>query len=477
MKCTAPGGHTPNKLDCTSVFPIADADDAALVLGVEDNLRTVISHTPFLLTRCSAELRYLFVSDAYARMLGLRPEQIIDKPIPEMMGEKGFKTILPHVRRVLQGEYVEYESEVHYKSVGARSIRAIYTPERDNQGSVKGWVASIIDMSHQKVADPGVGPCRFSATDGSRKDPDEDDGALQSPGCVETAVSNPTVEISPPGVVRRRSITSHGMTAEVVQSASPIRVEYRFCEPVHLLVIYEDGARRDGETFVEGLPRTNLRRFARKLTFVPARHRYHEWHEPRTPSRLMYFYFDPAQLRFHSETDIAAASFAPNLYFEDERLWNTTLKLAELVEHPTPRNTLYFEALGAVIVYELLRLHCGEPSSQSPVRGGLASWQQRIATAYIEEHLSERIELATLAHLVRQSPFHFCRMFKQSFGMPPHLYQTKRRIEHAKLLLAKPAMSMTEIGLTIGFGCSSSFATAFRKLTGFTPTEYQRSLG
>ena len=477
MNCTAPEGYAPNKLDSTSAFLTADADDAALALGGPDDLRAVIGHTPFLLTRCSAELRYLFVSDAYARMLGLRPEQIIGKPIPEIIGEKAFKTILPQVRRVLQGDRVEYESEIHYKSVGARLIRVIYAPERDNQGRVKGWVASIIDISHQKVKDPGLAPCRFSATDGSRKDPAKDDEALQSLGGVETAVSNSKVEISPPEVVRRRAIMSHGMAAEIVQSASPIRIEYRFRERVHLLVIYEDGARRDGETFVEGLPRTTLRRFARKLTFVPAGHQYYEWHEPRAPSRFVYFYFDPAQLKFHSDSDVMAASFTPRLYFEDERLWNTTLKLVELVEHPTPRNTFYFEAVGVVIVHELLRLHWGETNSQSPVRGGLAAWHQRIVTAYIEEHLSERIELATLAHLVRQSPFHFCRAFKQSFGMPPLRYQTKRRIEHAKLLLAKPAASMTEIGLTIGFGCSSSFASAFRKTTGFTPTEYQRSLG
>jgi AraC family transcriptional regulator len=61
--------------------------------------------------------------------------------------------------------------------------------------------------------------------------------------------------------------------------------------------------------------------------------------------------------------------------------------------------------------------------------------------------------------------------------MPPLRYQAKRRIEQAKVLLARPEMSVTEIGLTVGFGCSSSFATAFRKATGFTPTEYQRSLG
>ena len=241
--------------------------------------------------------------------------------------------------------------------------------------------------------------------------------------------------------------------------------------------MYEEGARRNGETFVEGLSCTTLRRFARKLTFVPAGFQYHEWHELRTPSRLTYFYFDTAKLRFHSEIDIADLSFAPRLFFEDERLWHTALKVTNLVEHPESGDRLYFEALGIVILYELLRLGRGEPGGQPHVRGGLAAWQQRIASAYIEEHLAERIELATLAQLVRQSPYHFCRAFKQSFGMPPLRYQTKRRIERAKLLLTTPAMSVTDIGQMIGFGCSSSFATAFRKATGFTPTAYQRSLG
>jgi AraC family transcriptional regulator len=61
--------------------------------------------------------------------------------------------------------------------------------------------------------------------------------------------------------------------------------------------------------------------------------------------------------------------------------------------------------------------------------------------------------------------------------MPPLRYQANQRIEQAKVLLAMPEMSVTEIGLTIGFGCLSSFTTAFRKATGVTPTEYQRSLG
>jgi AraC family transcriptional regulator len=314
-----------------------------------------------------------------------------------------------------------------------------------------------------------------ASTMGGFKEPGEDDGVLLPSARSGMVVSHPIVEISPPDHVKRRAITCHGMTAETVQSTIRARLDYRFQGPMHLLVMYENGARRDGETLVEGLSRATLRRFARKLTFAPAGCQYHEWHELVAPSRLTYFYFDPAKL---SETDGAAVSFAPRLFFEDEALWHTALKLMELIEHPAWGDQVYFEALGIVLIYQLLRLHRGAPSGQPQLRGGLATWRQRIAVAYVDEHLAERIELTTLAQLVHQTPFHFCRAFKQSFGIPPLRYQTKRRIEHAKLLLLeKPAMSVTDVGLMVGFGCSTSFATAFRKATGFTPTSYQRSFG
>jgi AraC family transcriptional regulator len=74
----------------------------------------------------------------------------------------------------------------------------------------------------------------------------------------------------------------------------------------------------------------------------------------------------------------------------------------------------------------------------------------------------------------RLSQHHFCRAFKQSFGVPPHRYHVQRRIEQAKLLLTDRAISITDIGLTVGYSQTSSFSVAFRKLTGWTPTEYRR---
>jgi AraC family transcriptional regulator len=310
----------------------------------------------------------------------------------------------------------------------------------------------------------------------SEAHPRKDDAALRLSDTNGLVISQPSVEVLPLNAVRRRAITSQCITAETIQSVGNVRIEYHFRGPVHLLVTYEEGARYDGQTFVEGLPPAHLRSFARKLTFVPSGHQYHEWHELRALSRLTYFYFDIAKFKFHYETDIAKASFIPRLYFEDESLWHTALELADLVEHPALGDQLYFEALAIVIVYQLLRLQKRIHSGQTQARGGLAGWQQRITTAYIEEHLAERIKLSTLAQLIHQSPFHFCRAFKHSLGIPPLRYQTKRRIDRAKLLLAKPALSVTDVGLAVGFVCSSSFTTAFHKATGLTPTGYQRSL-
>ena len=83
---------------------------------------------------------------------------------------------------------------------------------------------------------------------------------------------------------------------------------------------------------------------------------------------------------------------------------------------------------------------------------------------------------ATLARLVRLSPYYFCRAFKRSFGLPPHRYHSSRRIERAKLLLAQPTPSVTDIGLTVGYGETSSFTAAFHRTTGITPTAYRRTL-
>jgi AraC family transcriptional regulator len=284
------------------------------------------------------------------------------------------------------------------------------------------------------------------------------------------------LEISPAGAFARRVLSCNGVTAEFIEASTRARSEMRFSGPVHLLVVYEQGSRHGGETTLAGLPPSKLRDVGRRFTFVPAGRAFHEWQEPRTLSKMMCIYLDPAILPLDAKLRGAERSLAPRMFFEDAGLWETVHKLAKLVAEPSAADRAYFEALGAVLMHEIIRLDQRAASAQPLVRGGLAAWQRRVVGTYIDEHLAERVPLAALAALVRLSPFHFCRAFKQSFGVPPHRYHSNRRVERAKLLLADPDFSVTEIGLDLGFSETSSFTTAFRRATGMTPTAYHRSL-
>jgi len=288
-------------------------------------------------------------------------------------------------------------------------------------------------------------------------------------------VNNQALEIAPADVVRRRASAWDGIRVEVVRSVTHDKVQFRFHAPCHLLLVYEEGVRDEGETVIGDLPPSTLRTLRRKLTFVPAGHEYREWQRPRVRSRIICFYFDPAKMSAHSDASPPAAPLAPRLFFENNVLWDTAVKLAMAMEDGSEADR-YSEALGVVVAHELLRMHGHVRRHGPPARGSLAVWRQRIVAAYIEEHLAEPIALAALAKLVHLSSYYFCRAFKQSFGISPHRYHIKRRIERAKTLLADPASSVTDIALQLGFSETGSFSAAFRHTTGTTPTEYRRAL-
>ena len=119
----------------------------------ETQLDLIVTQTPFMLTRCSRDLRYRYVSRAYAEMLGRKPEEIAGKKLVEIMGEKGLATIRPYVDRVLSGETVAYEENVSFRNGQQHFLRGVYVPDKDEEGKVIGWIASLVDITKQRRID------------------------------------------------------------------------------------------------------------------------------------------------------------------------------------------------------------------------------------------------------------------------------------------------------------------------------------
>src|SRR5262249_48303390 len=287
------------------------------------------------------------------------------------------------------------------------------------------------------------------------------------------------VQFTPPDIARREVTHWTGIDAEVISLVRREPYEYQMQSSCHLLIMAEHAERDDGETQVEGLPTSTLRKFSGMLSFVPRGHRLSGWQKPRVLTRGAYFYIGPAAPLLDPALRFSETEFKPRLFFHDPELWSIASKLKAQAENPSPGQQQYAEALGIMMAHELLRLNNevddGAAKEADYVRGGLAAWQKTRVTDYVEEQLAENVLLSQLAEVARLSPFHFSRAFQQSFGLPPLRYVTSRRIERAKSLLAGEA-SITQVGLAVGFAETSSFTTAFRRHTGVTPTAFRRGL-
>ena len=107
--------------------------------------------------------------------------------------------------------------------------------------------------------------------------------------------------------------------------------------------------------------------------------------------------------------------------------------------------------------------------------GGLAPSAMRRIRDYVELHLSETIDLSTLATVAGLSMHHFARQFKQSAGVTPHHYLTQKRLELAQALLTKTELPLSEIAYTAGFSDQSHLARHFRHTLGTTPRAFRDS--
>lgn len=98
------------------------------------------------------------------------------------------------------------------------------------------------------------------------------------------------------------------------------------------------------------------------------------------------------------------------------------------------------------------------------------------AEAYLREHFNESISLDELCAAVGLSRFHLLRAFTRHFGLPPHAYQIRIRIERAKAML-RAGQPLSTTAANTGFADQSHFTRHFRKIWRITPGQYARAAG
>jgi hypothetical protein len=149
------------------------------------------------------------------------------------------------------------------------------------------------------------------------------------------------VRFTPADIARRDVVHWTGVDAETIELVRREPYEYQLQGSCHLLVMAERAERDDGETRVEGLPTSTLRKFSGMLSFVPRGHRLSGWQKPRVLTRVTYFYIDPDGPLLDPALRFAETEFKPRLFFHDAELWAIASKLKAQAENPSPGQQQY----------------------------------------------------------------------------------------------------------------------------------------
>jgi AraC family transcriptional regulator len=94
---------------------------------------------------------------------------------------------------------------------------------------------------------------------------------------------------------------------------------------------------------------------------------------------------------------------------------------------------------------------------------------------YIDVHMDEELTVEILSGIAAFSKYHFHRQFSELFGIGVYKYVQLRRLKRASCQLAfRSGSSIIDIAFANGYEGPESFARAFRKSIGQSPSEFRK---
>lgn len=175
-------------------------------------------------------------------------------------------------------------------------------------------------------------------------------------------------------------------------------------------------------------------------------------------------------LTFHTNTNVVVA-LLPDVQQDD--LLQVEHRLKKMVSQYLGRELLMdYEEIGEDFyelpmyyqqLYERLMTH----SQHTPI--------VLLATCYIEKkYYHQALSLVEVSKALNVSPAYLSRLIKKELGMTFKEYLTKVRITKAMDFMLNPTIKLYEIAENVGYSTQHYFSSAFKKVTGESPTAFRQ---
>lgn len=152
-------------------------------------------------------------------------------------------------------------------------------------------------------------------------------------------------------------------------------------------------------------------------------------------------------------------------------LLDSALELEREWTETPPGSTKMIELKVMEVLIALCRFSVSEKDDSASFR----NMKIQEVLKYIDENYKADLELGELAKLAAMSERSFIRHFSEQSGLSPGQYILKTRISNAcRRLISGKDEQIGEIAFDCGFSDPNYFARTFRKMTGFTPSQFAR---
>lgn len=101
--------------------------------------------------------------------------------------------------------------------------------------------------------------------------------------------------------------------------------------------------------------------------------------------------------------------------------------------------------------------------------------KMREVEMFINSHFQSITSLTDLARRTGVNKFKLKHSFKLLYGLTAFSYAWGLRMEHAKILLADPSLSIKEIARIAGYNSLPNFTAGFKKWFGKPPSAFRKS--
>ncbi len=191
----------------------------------------------------------------------------------------------------------------------------------------------------------------------------------------------------------------------------------------------------------------------------------------RGTAAMVVFYVQRSYLREECGCELTEGVLLPlaPILQQDYLINRLCRRYHELCHRHRRLSELMVVASATLLTSLLLQVYFGRSNSPMVRGGGLSDKCLKVVSAYIDEHLRERLTPALLAKTVDLPVGHFGRRFRISTGLAPMRFVWRRRIHRARQLLETGQWKVSAVAAETGFCDQSHLDRRFRREFDCTP--------